>query len=120
MVRDSEEFLDLVSWELDDGEAANREAPSTFWIPPRQKRDSLAHGDVVKLIFRIVLRNTNTGEEQVEVERMWVIVERREGSGYVGILDNDPYCTTDLKSGDTVLFEPRHVIQVYVAEKDQP
>jgi hypothetical protein len=120
MVDDSEELLDLVSWELDDGEAVHREAPNTFWIPPQEKRESLAHGAVVKLIFRIVLRNTKTGEEQVEVERMWVIVERREGSGYAGVLDNDPYCTSDLKSGETVLFEPRHVIQIYVDEKEGP
>jgi Uncharacterized protein conserved in bacteria (DUF2314) len=113
MADDSEEVLDLASWALDDGEAVHGEAPHTFLIPPLDKRTFLVQGDVVRLIFRIVLRNMKTGEEQVEVERMWVMVQRREGSGYSGILDNDPYCTGDLKSGDTVRFEPRHVIQVH-------
>jgi hypothetical protein len=120
MADDSEEVLDLASWGLDDGEAIHREAPQTFLIPPLEKRTSLVQGDVVKLVFRIVLRNMKTGEEQVDVERMWVMVQRREGSGYTGVLDNDPYCTSDLKSGDTVRFEPRHVIQVHSGEMEKP
>jgi len=104
---------ELVSWELDDGEAVHREAPDTFWIPPRDRRESLRPGEIVKLMFRMLLRDTETGKEEVHVERMWVdVVESRPG-GYRGVLDNDPYCTKELASGAEVEFEPRHVIQIY-------
>jgi hypothetical protein len=103
----------LLSWELDDGEAIHREAPATFWIPALAQRESLRQGDVVKLIFRISFRNPDTGEDLVEVERMWVIVQGRQGAGYRGVLDNDPYCTAGFRSGAEVVFEPRHVIQIF-------
>ncbi len=92
---------------LDDGEALNREHPDTFWIPSRNERGNLLPGELVKLIFRISL-----GAEE-RVERMWVIVKERLDSGYVGELDNDPHCTTDLRSGAKVEFQPEHVIQIY-------
>lgn len=96
-----------MEYTLDDGEEINREAPETFWIPPRDERENLLPGELVKLIFRISL-----GEEQ-HVERMWVIVKERKANGYVGVLDNDPYCTTELRSGEPIEFRPEHVIQVY-------
>jgi uncharacterized protein YegJ (DUF2314 family) len=105
--------LQLVSWELDDGEEIHREAPSTFWLPLEARRTALSKGDIVKLIFRMTVRDPAADEEQVEVERMWVVVEGRDGAGYRGVLDNDPYCTSDLISGAVVVFEPRHVIQIY-------
>ena len=73
----------------------------------------LARGDIVKLVFRMELRDPATDEASVEVERMWVIVDGFEGSIYRGVLDNDPYCTRDLVSGAIIVFEPRHVIQIY-------
>jgi uncharacterized protein YegJ (DUF2314 family) len=105
--------LQLVSWDLDDGEQGHREAPATFWIPAEERRQSLAKGDLVKLIFLMIVRDQATGHETLEAERMWVIVQRREGDRYHGVLDNDPYCTRDLVSGAEVVFEPRHVIQIY-------
>ena len=103
----------LLSWELDDGEQLHREAPSTFWMPEEARRRSLAKGDLVKLIFLMTVRNPETGGEQVDAERMWVIVEECDGDRCRGVLDNDPYCTRDLVNGALVVFEPRHVIQIY-------
>lgn len=104
--------LDEDGWELDDGELSHLKYPETFWIPERSKRWTLQGGQLVKLMFRIGLRDT-TGKETEEVERMWVIVERQVEPGlYVGVLDNDPYCTREMRSGIQVVFEPRHVIQI--------
>jgi len=97
----------LVSFDLDDGEVLNREFPSTFWISPLDVRKSLTKGDIVKLIFRI----RHDGRESVE--RMWVIVEAVEGTGYFGELDNDPVCTSELQSGAVIKFGPQHVIQIF-------
>jgi uncharacterized protein YegJ (DUF2314 family) len=103
----------LVSWEIDDGEQLHRETPSTFWIPDEERRRTLVKGDLVKLVFLMTVRHPETGHEQVDAERMWVIVQRRDGDRYQGVLDNDPYCTRDLRNGAPVVFEPRHVIQIY-------
>ena len=100
-------------WELDDGEALHSEAPDTFYIPPVEVRQSLSVGQIVKLVFRISL-NDEDGTQTQEVERMWVIVQQGLVDGqYVGELNNDPYCTKEIQAGMAVVFEPRHVIQIY-------
>jgi len=107
--------LQIDGWELDDGVQLHREHPKTFWIPNVFRRYFLRPKQIVKLVFRIALRN-DTGLETEEVERMWVIIERRLGLGqYEGLLDNDPYCTEGIKSGMKVFFEARHVIQIHAA-----
>ena len=86
-----EQPLQLVSWSLDDGEAAHQESPDSFWMPPKEERESLRPGDIVKLMFRMILRDPGSGAEQEKVERMWVGVTGRDGRGYVRALDNDPH-----------------------------
>lgn len=97
----------MVTYTLGDGEELHRLNPDTFWIPERAERDSLLPGQLVKLIFRLSV----DGEEHVE--RMWVQIRSRSGDGYVGVLDNDPYCTNELRAGAEVRFVEAHVIQVH-------
>lgn len=100
-------------WELEDGEALQREAPETFFLPPREVRQSLVPGQNVKLVFRISLIDEHGAKTQ-EVERMWVLVRQSLTEGqYLGELNNDPYCTDGMQAGMPVVFEPRHVIQIY-------
>ena len=100
-------------WQLEDGEERHRESPETFYIPPEDVRRSLAVDQIVKLMFRVAL-NDEHGENTEQVERMWVIVQRPLTDGeYWGVLDNDPKCTSAIQAGMQVIFEPRHVIQVY-------
>ena len=77
-------------------------------MPPIEARKNLKAGDLVKLIFRMKEKSS----DEISVERMWVIVDRKEGEEYVGKLDNDPVGDVYLKAGDEVRFEPRHVIQI--------
>ena len=92
---------------LDDGEVIHRDNPKSFFIPSRMQRENLLPGELVKLIFRI------TVGPKTDIERMWVIVKARTDGAYVGTLDNDPFCTTELKSGHEIQFGPEHVIQIY-------
>lgn len=98
-------------WTLDCGETLHDEAPETFWIPARETRESLDPGAIVKLVFRIALRGMD-GAETEEVERMWVIVRGRIDRFYRGELDNNSYCTNEIRAGMEVFFEPRHAIQI--------
>ncbi len=99
-------------WELNDGEELHREYPNSFWIPQSVLRNNLSPEMIVKLIFRIRTKGENSEEEE-NIERMWVIVKKKVGNYYIGELDNDAYCTGELKAGLLVVFEPRHVIQIY-------
>ena len=99
-----------VTFELEDAEARHREYPDSFWIPPREQRESLVKDDLVKLLF-VISDGVNS-----QTERMWVLVERVEGNQYAGILDNDPYSTDQLKAGEPVTFGPQHVIDIYEVE----
>lgn len=102
-----------ITFTLEDGEARNRESPDTFWIPSLVRRENLVVDDLVKLVFNLSDGNQTQGE------RMWVIVKSGDSSGYIGILDNDPYCTDQIKAGLEVSFEPRHVIDIYEEESPE-
>jgi len=100
--------LEVDRYTLDCGEERQRTSPESFELPSESKRQNLARGDCVKLIFRM-LNKIN----EIEVERMWVDVEGKDGNYYIGSLNNEPFSDVDLASEDRVIFEARHVIQIY-------
>jgi hypothetical protein len=99
-------------WCLEDGEARHAEAPDTFWIPDRHRRESLEAGDLAKLIFRI---SVDHADENVSVERMWVLVRERTPDGYLGVLDNEPGAIAENDEfwpGTELPFSAKHVINI--------
>jgi hypothetical protein len=94
--------LDVEGWTLLDGEEFAKKSPDTFWIPPLEERQALKNGNLVKLMFQF----------EDGAERMWVAVEGCEGPYYRGKLDNNPI-SSQLEAGDAVLFEARHVINIW-------
>ena len=104
--------FDIDGWCLEDGEAYHIAAPHTFWIPERQRRESLEVGDLAKLIFRISVDNA---AENVSVERMWVLVRERTPDGYLGVLDNEPDAIAENDEfwlGTELPFSAKHVINI--------
>lgn len=104
--------FDIDGWCLDDGEDYHREAPNTFWIPELNAREHLQPGDLVKLIFRIAI---DSPENEVAVERMWVIVRERVPGGYLGVLDNEPSSIDENNEfwlGTEFPFQPQHIINI--------
>jgi len=104
--------FDIDGWCLDDGEAYHAAAPDTFWIPERHRREGLATGDLAKLIFRISVDNP---DENVSVERMWVLVRERTADGYLGVLDNEPDAIAENDEfwlGSELPFSAKHVINI--------
>src|SRR4051812_696375 len=104
----------MTRWWLDDAEEHHRERPDLFFIPPRERREALAVGDAVKLIFLFEppARSGMTGE------RMWVEVTGVSSDGYTGELLNEPGDIESLRRGDVIAFEPRHVAAVLVSDKE--
>ena len=85
-------------------------------VPPERMRARLRKGQIVKLIFETLGPN----QKDVFGERMWVIIDGREGPYYVGTLNSFPvndiltkHPTQRLKCGQKVVFLPEHVIDVW-------
>lgn len=96
---------------LEDGVQKNAENPLTFYLPPAAERENVPVGHHVKLIF------TDTYSPGVKSERMWVKVTGPLVDGkYQGYIDNDPV-VVDAQYMDTVVFEPRHIINVLAPEE---
>jgi hypothetical protein len=81
-----------MKYTLDSAVDAHAESPETFHIPSGNDRGSLGRGDFAKLIFRF-----SDGNREF-VERMWVRVESVGSECYVGLLDNDPYNTDQIRA----------------------
>jgi hypothetical protein len=118
--------LERDGWRLLSGEEQNSRHPDTFPIPSRHARESLKTGDGAQLMFDI---ETREGGRLIDrgVDRMWVIVKRRTGKEFVGVLDNDPGGPElPLVAGLALRFGPEHVIAIqrppeaYVLEKYGP
>jgi hypothetical protein len=98
----------VASWTLANAEHRASEWVDTFKIPPREERERLVVGDLVKLVF---LDHKQRGE------RMWVeitaagVVEPR----YQGRLRDDPVQITGLRYGAVIRFGPEHITE-YVNE----
>jgi hypothetical protein len=69
--------------------------------------DSLKPGDIVKLIFQIIIDNGIS--EEWSVERMWVKVKGFDKTLIIGELDNDSIVTDCLREGHKIVFEKRHI-----------
>jgi len=104
--------FEIDGWCLEDGEAYHADAPETFWIPDRDRRESLEAGDHAKLIFCI---NVDNADGNVSFERMWVLVRERTSAGYLGVLNNEPDTVAENDEfwlGTELPFSAKHVIAI--------
>ena len=54
----------------------------------------------------------DTGNTEINCERMWVLVKTKMEDLYCGILENQPECTADMKTGLEVYFREEHIIDI--------
>lgn len=96
----------MLTWQLDDPTDIAAANKYTFYKPSLEVLSKVSMGEVVKLMFR-----GHGDDDDVYVERMWVLVDAVQPSGrFEGRLDNDPRHILGLKGGDPVSFEARHII----------
>src|SRR4051794_26007470 len=95
-----------VTFTLDSAVEAHAEFPATFAIPSPHDRQSLGQGDLAKLMFRF-----RDGDREF-CERIWVRVKDVAETGYMGILDNNPYGSDEIRAGLPVSFTAEHIIQI--------
>jgi hypothetical protein len=94
------------SWTLEDAQQLSERYPYTFYKPSSVVVGMLTPGDQVKLIFLFESDDPNAPR----AERMWVTIDSIEATTYVGKLDNEPRYIADLKIGERILFEAKHII----------
>ena len=93
-----------MSWSLENIYKRNKEAPYTFYIPSEEVTSILSIGDIVKLIFV-----GETENEDCAGERMWVEIIHRNEENFKGVLTNEPYYLKELKAGQEVSFQAKHI-----------
>lgn len=104
-------FPDPSDWWLADAEERSAAHPRSYFIPPRERRYALKHGELVRLQFCYGPHADR--EREGHVERMWVEVVEQHAGGHVhGRLRNTPVRLAALGIGDLVAFEPRHVASI--------
>ncbi len=97
----------MPSWTLENADEVAAASKYTFFKSPRETISLVQSGENVKLIFVFDSENP----EAPRAERMWVIVDQIGLDGhFVGRLDNEPRWIEDLKLGDEVTFDARHII----------
>jgi hypothetical protein len=97
----------MPSWRLDDADEIASANKYTFFKSTPEAIALVLPGEVVKLIFVF----DSDDPDAPRAERMWVLVDKIEDGGrFLGRLDNDPAWIQDLKHGDQVAFEARHII----------
>jgi hypothetical protein len=92
---------------LEDPRPIKREAPYTFYLPPRGELAAIEAGDLVKLMFRGV-----PPSPVYDVERKWVTVTAAQGERLTGVLDSDPFDMPQLRKGALVAFERYNVTDI--------
>ena len=104
---------------LTDAAALQKTAKYTFYRPSERVMAKLKKGNLVKLVFEITgLESNDLLAMLPSAERMWVIITERNGDKFKGTLDNNPYKIQDIKAGDLVEFETKHIIQSDIEEME--
>jgi len=95
------------SWNLDDAQKLAEEFPRTFSKPSKEAIEPLEKGNKAKLIF-----NFKSDDPEIpNAEQLWVeILLVQNNSKLLGQLEDDPKYIQDLKCGEIIEFEERHII----------
>lgn len=93
-----------MKYELVDGVKRHRESPSTFPIPPEEEKRGIKPGWFVRASF------TNKGS--TNGEKLWVEIDTVDLPNLKGHLRDTPIILDDLKDGDPVELELKHVLDI--------
>jgi hypothetical protein len=102
------------SWYLENADKIAQESKYTFYKPSQRVIKKLEPGNICKLIFEF----ESEIPEHPSAERMWVIIDSIDNDKFVGHLDNEPFYTEDLKVGDRIEFESKHIIDIDVDDSE--
>jgi hypothetical protein len=105
--------LEEDGWELASAHLQHKLNPESFLVPSPSELGRIRVGDLVKLLFLIVVEKPN-GPMAVECERMWVVVEEVNRPGYAGALVSRPVLSNRMQELlGTIRFHGDHVAAIH-------
>jgi hypothetical protein len=107
-------------WTVEDPQVRHDRNPDTFWLPDDQLRAAIGPGSQVRLLLWLI--DEQAPDHVVpQCERMWVLVEAREGDAIRGRLAS-PHLSAHatLEMGELIEFRPTDAIDVLDPEDDWP
>ena len=95
------------SWALEDAQTLVDKLPKKFTKPSSDALKPLEGGHKAKLVFKF----TNDNPKAPDSENLWVeILLVEDDKKLLGQLEDEPQFIQDLKRGDIIEFEERHII----------
>jgi hypothetical protein len=105
-------------WMVEDPRGRHDRNPETFWLPDDSLRRMIGPGSQVRLLIWFI-DETGAGRLVPQRERMWAVVEAREGDLVRGRLASPPLSArAALVMGELIQFRPTDAIDVLDAEND--
>lgn len=98
----------MKSYYLEDVIKENHKNPRHYLIPTKKEVENLKIGDTIRLIF--VLKDKNI--DNCRAERMWLIINEKNGKNYKGILTNQPVYIKELKIGSVIEFNEANIATI--------
>ncbi len=94
------------SWNLEDAQKLVDEVPHKFSKPSKDVIEPLEKGHKVKLMFNFKSDNPKISSN----EQLWVEILLVQDNKFLGQLEDNPEHIQDLKCGEIIEFEERHII----------
>jgi hypothetical protein len=105
-------------WTIEDPQVRHDRNPDTFWLPDDHLRAAIGPGSQVRLLLWFI---DEDGPDQLvpQCERMWALVEAREGDAIRGRLVSPPLSARAAREmGELIQFRPTDAIDVLDPEDD--
>lgn len=107
----------MANWTIRDSSEIARKFKYTFFKPSDADISRVKPGENVKLVFE----HDPIDPQVPQAERMWVLVEQIRPDGtFVGSLNNEPCYIKDLRHGDGIEFDARHIVNTEHDDSDNP
>ena len=84
---------------LVDAQEMAKKHPGSFEAPTQKELDAIKSKSIVKVCFD-------------NKERMWAILKKKEGKGWIAELNNSPM-EVNYELGEMFYLEPRHIYSIY-------
>ncbi len=103
-----------------DAQERNRQKPGTYPAPNDAQLKKLWKHDSVRIGVESY-RDHGNDRKVVGDERFWAKVKEVRGQEFEGVISTDPLFTDQhgLQHGDTIIFEPRHVVEAHIYDCPQ-
>jgi uncharacterized protein YegJ (DUF2314 family) len=96
------------NWKLEDAQKLSNEFPNKFSKPLKEAVEPLEKGNKAKLVFKL----NNDDPDSSKEEYLWVEILLVQNNKFLGQLEDNPKYIQNLKCGEIIEFEERHILDI--------